>query len=234
MAGFLESRRDAAKDPTIIWFEEGPNSRAPLLFIDQPVNSGFSKENQRVKGTDAAAKDIYPVLTTFFDNFPEYAKQDVYITGSSRSGHYVPATANEILSHNTRNINLKGAVIGNEFTDSLALCPSYQDMACGKGGVAAVLAKKQCQDMQSAVPSCEKKTQACYTSNDSGICSKASDESEAAFFNPVGEKGLNFYNLREPCVGNSTNFCSNTVEPITKWLNQAKVTDTLGIPKGRV
>ena len=50
----------------------------------------------------AAGKDVYALMTLFFTQFPEYAKQDLHIAGESYAGHYIPVFASEILSHPNR------------------------------------------------------------------------------------------------------------------------------------
>lgn len=113
MVGFFESRSDPANDPVILWLNGGPgcssltglflelgpakidknlqvvqnpfswNSNASVIFLDQPVNVGFSYSYQQVDTTVAASKDIYALLTLFFHQFPEYAKQPFHLAGES-------------------------------------------------------------------------------------------------------------------------------------------------------
>lgn len=62
------------------------NSNASVIFLDQPVNVGYSYSDSSVTSTQAAGKDVYAFLTMFFDKFPEYAKQDFHISGESYAG----------------------------------------------------------------------------------------------------------------------------------------------------
>ena len=62
------------------------NSNASVIFLDQPVNVGYSYSDSSVTSTQAASKDVYAFLTMFFDKFPEYAKQDFHISGESYAG----------------------------------------------------------------------------------------------------------------------------------------------------
>jgi cathepsin A (carboxypeptidase C) len=62
------------------------NSNASVIFLDQPVNVGYSYSDKSVSSTQAAGKDVYAFLTMFFDKFPEYAQQDFHITGESYAG----------------------------------------------------------------------------------------------------------------------------------------------------
>ena len=123
--GFFESRNDPENDPVVLWLNGGPgcsslmglfmelgpssinrklevvyndhswNNNASVIFIDQPVNVGFSYSSGQVTNTVAAGKDIYALLTLFFKQFPEYAHQDFHISGESYAGHYIPVFASD-------------------------------------------------------------------------------------------------------------------------------------------
>ena len=70
---------------------------------------------------DSSAKDNLAVILSWFDAFPEYQKNDFYISGESYAGIYVPYLANEIYQHNETNAdfkpNLKGFMVGNGVTN---------------------------------------------------------------------------------------------------------------------
>lgn len=61
-----------------------------------------------------AAKDSLQFLIRWMDRFPRYKGQEVYLTGESYAGHYVPQLAREIMIHNSKSkhpINLKGIMV---------------------------------------------------------------------------------------------------------------------------
>lgn len=204
-------------------------SRASMIFLDQPVNTGFSFGSGRVNTTADAAKDVYSLMTLFFQQFPQYAKQDFHVAGSSYSGHYVPAIAAEILSHQDRIINLKSTIIGDGITDSLVQNQFFQPMACGQGGVPAVVDNATCQAMKAAMPECQALVQSCYDTDETAACVKATSVCDKNLLDPVAENGANIYNLRQECQGDTSNFCTDSVPPIDKWLNKPEVLKTLGV-----
>ena len=59
------------------------NSNSSVIFLDQPVNVGYSYSDSSTKSTAAAAEDVYAFLTLFFEQFPQYASQDFHIAGES-------------------------------------------------------------------------------------------------------------------------------------------------------
>ncbi|KAM3550308.1 hypothetical protein MY1884_008313 [Beauveria asiatica] len=254
---FFESRNDPKNDPVILWLNGGPgcssllglfmelgpasinkngkviinpsswNSNASVIFIDQPVNVGYSYGSGSVSNTAAAAKDIYALLTLFFHQFPEYAEQDFHIAGESYGGHYVPIMAQEILSHKERNINLKSALIGNGLTDGYTQYEYYRPMGCGDGGYPAVLDESQCQSMDNALPRCQSLIQSCYDSESVWSCVPAILYCNAQFIGPYQQTGQNPYDVREKCKGG--NLCYDEMSWITDFLNRDDVQDELGV-----
>lgn len=66
---------------------------------------------------DTTAHDNLLVVETFFKEFPEYAKNDFYITGESYAGVYVPTLAEAIVwavqNGTYTGAPLKGIAVGN-------------------------------------------------------------------------------------------------------------------------
>jgi len=255
---FFESRNDPKNDPVILWLNGGPgcssltglflelgpasidknlkihnnpyswNANASVIFLDQPVNVGYSYSGSSVSNTIAAGKDVYALLTLFFKQFPEYAKQDFHIAGESYAGHYIPVFTSEILSHKKRNINLKSVLIGNGLTDGLTQYEKYEPMACGKGGYPAVLDQGECQAMENALPRCQSMIQACYDSESVWSCVPASIYCNNAMIGPYQRTGQNVYDIRGKCE-DSSNLCYSALGWISEFLNKADVQKELGV-----
>ncbi|KAI9849354.1 MAG: hypothetical protein M1838_000189 [Thelocarpon superellum] len=255
---FFESRNNPKTDPVVLWLNGGPgcssltglflelgpssidedlklhfnpyswNANASVIFLDQPVNVGFSYSGNSVSNTIAAGKDVYALLTLFFKQFPEYATQDFHIAGESYAGHYIPVFASEILSHKKRNINLKSALIGNGLTDGLTQYEYYRPMGCGDGGWPAVLDEGECQAMDNALPRCLNLIETCYNSESVWSCVPASIYCNNALLGPYQRTGQNVYDVRGKCE-DSSNLCYKELGYITKWLNQKEVQTELGV-----
>ncbi|KAL9129473.1 MAG: hypothetical protein Q9217_002069 [Psora testacea] len=253
---FFESRNDPENDPVVLWLNGGPgcssltglflelgpasidsnlqivpnphswNSNASVIFLDQPVNVGYSYSGSSVSNTVAASKDVYALLTLFFKQFPQYAKQDFHIAGESYAGHYIPVFTSEILSHKKTNINLKSVLIGNGLTDALNQYPSYRPMACGDGGWPAVVDESTCQSMDNALPRCLALIESCYSSKSVWICVPASIYCNNAIIGPYQRTGQNPYDVRVKCGDNP--LCYDGLDYISKWLNKPAVMKALG------
>jgi hypothetical protein len=59
---------------------------ANVIYLEQPSGVGFSYGGNYTSGDIAAAEDNYAFLQGFFEKFPEYAHNPLYITGESYAG----------------------------------------------------------------------------------------------------------------------------------------------------
>jgi hypothetical protein len=81
------------------------------------------------------ASNLFAALEGFYGIFPELLKQELYITGESYGGHYVPGFAAYIHAHNARvaesggmHVPLAGMAIGDGWIDPVNMIPAYPDM----------------------------------------------------------------------------------------------------------
>ena len=122
-------------------------SKYAMLFIDNPVGAGFSfttSDSGYCNDTkECVASNLFSLLTQFYGVFPEMLQQELYITGESYGGHYVPGFAAYIDAHNERvrrgqtveaaaasqlTIPLAGMAIGDGWIDPVNMIPAYPDM----------------------------------------------------------------------------------------------------------
>lgn len=101
------------------------NTVANVLFLESPAGVGFSYSNTSSDydnaGDKNTATDTYTFLVNWLERFPQYKTRDLYLTGESFAGHYVPQLAYTILTNNQNTnqtiIHLKGIAIGNALID---------------------------------------------------------------------------------------------------------------------
>jgi len=104
------------------------NTNANLLFVDQPVGTGFSSAGatEYTRNELDVAEDMATFFRGFLEQNPQFEGRDLYITGESYAGHYVPAISDYLLNNGTDiNLNLKGIAIGNGLTDPYEQYPAY-------------------------------------------------------------------------------------------------------------
>ncbi|XP_047310829.1 serine carboxypeptidase-like 25 [Impatiens glandulifera] len=103
------------------------NRLANLLFLETPAGVGFSYTNRSSDlyntGDRRTAMDSLIFLRRWMERFPRYKNRDVYLTGESYAGHYVPQLAKQIMDYNNDKTNrfrirLKGFMVGNAVTDN--------------------------------------------------------------------------------------------------------------------
>jgi carboxypeptidase C (cathepsin A) len=99
-----------------------------LLFIDSPLNAGFSKRGDRigkdqVSSTDQTTNHLCNFLFNFYNEFPNLKKAPIYLAGESFAGHYIPSLAVKIINNRTKlnqtGIEVKGVLIGGGWVDPI-------------------------------------------------------------------------------------------------------------------
>lgn len=255
---FFESRNDPQNDPIILWLNGGPgcssfvglffelgpsvislnktvefnpyswNSNASVIFLDQPVNVGFSYSSESVTNSFAAAEDVYAFLQLFFHQFPEYAHLDFHIAGESYAGIYIPSIATEILKHDEslRYFNLTSVMIGNGITDPYTQYQYYRPMACGEGGHRQIIPQKRCDQLVTQQQRCLNLVSACYDSNHSLFaCVPALVYCDSKLISAVTDYGYNVYDIRMNCGEED---CYPQENYTVEYLNKPEVQEALG------
>lgn len=208
------------------------NNNATLIFVDQPVNVGlsYSDDGEEPHNTVIAEREMADFLAEFFKEFPQYAKNDFYVSGESYAGHYVPALAAELLERQAP--NLKGILVGNGLTDPLTQYTSYQDMACGVGsGYDSVLSPQECTQLAQDTPQCLKLIDRCYGDQSDLSCLPATVYCNNKVFGPYLNTGHNFYDVRQQCYGQP---CYPDEEYGGDFLSKEGVYEVLGVSHANV
>ncbi|CAN8242467.1 unnamed protein product [Cochlearia groenlandica] len=96
------------------------NKASNLLFVESPAGVGWSYSNQTSDyntSDETTASDMLIFFLRWFDKFPELKSRDLFLTGESYAGHYIPQLADKFLSYTSHSsgfkFNIKGLAIGN-------------------------------------------------------------------------------------------------------------------------
>ncbi len=103
------------------------NQKAHVMYWDQPVGTGYSRSlsgDKYVSSETELREQFYLALQSFYSRHPEYRACELYITGESYAGKYIPHIATEIMEKNRalkptdpEYINLAGLAIGDGWMD---------------------------------------------------------------------------------------------------------------------
>ncbi|TIB75548.1 peptidase S10, serine carboxypeptidase [Wallemia mellicola] len=224
------------------------NNNANLLFLDQPINVGYSySDSDSVNTTPVAADDVYAFLQIFFKHYDDYAKLPFSIAAESYGGRYAPLIADVINNHNQidksvymkqgaednfLHINLESILLGNGLTDPKIQFPAVYDYACHgpykifdpEGG--------ECANLKSKANTCERLIDTCYKTDSRFTCLPAALYCWSGMYGGFQQLGLNPYDVRKTCDRKKDgDLCYKQMGWIETYLNQPEVKKELGVPK---
>uniref|UniRef100_A0A3Q2P0S6 Carboxypeptidase n=1 Tax=Fundulus heteroclitus TaxID=8078 RepID=A0A3Q2P0S6_FUNHE len=137
---FVESQNKPAADPVVLWLNGGPGCSsldglltehgpflvaltpdwfiahlqvANMLYLESPVGVGFSYSDNKdyVTNDTEVSMNNYLALKEFFRLFPEYSSNELFLTGESYGGIYIPTLAERVMEDSS--LNLQGVAVGN-------------------------------------------------------------------------------------------------------------------------
>lgn len=216
------------------------NTAANVVFLDQPVNVGYSYGKTKVKNSKESARDVYAFLQLFFSEYTKYAKSPFHLSGESYGGHYLPSISSEIIRHNKDileehaedgpiKINLESVLIGNGWTEPRTQFKHYETYSCAEDSVyKPIFDKHTCKQMREKTPRCNALMDACYKYPGSLTCIPASYVCGKIYQDPFFDTGLNPYDIRRKCEGD-TGLCYDLIEAIEQYANLEQVREDLGV-----
>lgn len=125
--------------PTPLYNPSSWTKLGSILILDAPAPVGFSYCNDSLDGKgdscmawtdELASENTYLALQEFFKRFPSLSSRDLYLTGESYAGIYIPTLARRILEGNV-DMNLKGFAVGDG-------CLGTETAVCGDMGLGDV------------------------------------------------------------------------------------------------
>ncbi|KAM1149166.1 hypothetical protein FF1_029752 [Malus domestica] len=214
---------------SLTWNNYGWDKASNILYVDQPVGTGFSytTNSSDIPHDEAGvSNDLYDFLQGFFALHPEFAKNDFYITGESYAGHYVPALASRVNKGNKakegNHINLKGFAIGNGLTNPGIQYKAYTDYALQM----KLITKADYDTISQIIPDCEESVKACDASKSGDACEESLSICNSIFSQIMQRNsGINYYDIRKQCEGSLCYDFSN----METFLNKQTVRDALGV-----
>ncbi|KAK0626294.1 pheromone-processing carboxypeptidase KEX1 [Immersiella caudata] len=129
------------KDQNTLVYNDGSwNEFANIMFVDNPVGTGFSyvDTDSYVHELDEMANQFVTFLEKWFALFPEYEHDDLYFAGESYAGQYIPYIAKAILDRNKKGStqhkwSLAGLLIGNGWISPKEQYEAYLQYGYARG-----------------------------------------------------------------------------------------------------
>nr|AWM30697.1 cathepsin A [Rachycentron canadum] len=166
------------------------NMIANILYLESPAGVGFSYSDDKsyVTNDTEVSMNNYLALKEFFSLFPEYSKNELFLTGESYGGIYIPTLAERVMED--ASLNLQGIAVGNgmssyEMNDNSLVYFAYYH---------GLLGSKLWSKLQMSC--CKDNTCNFYNSQDVSCITSVSAVQEIVY-----SSGLNIYNLYAPCSG---------------------------------
>lgn len=105
--------------------ENSWQSLGDLLFVDQPVGTGWSYGNHSPASLEEIGSEFITFLIMFYEEFPQRKTQELVLTGESFAGKYLSYVGKAILEYNLMiesgmagtPINFKTLVLSNPLVD---------------------------------------------------------------------------------------------------------------------
>jgi len=194
-----------------------------LLYVDQPVGTGFSYSDDSNYVADEAqvADDMYRFLQGIMTKYPEYQGRPFFITGESYAGHYVPAISARVIRGNLNNegiqINLQGSAIGNGWVDPVIQYHAYIDFGYDNGFIDASTNASLYQSYSECVQM--------INSGDYQDAFETCGYIEQTVL--AGAGNINVYDIRKQCT--NPPLCYN-MQPMTNFLTSQALLNYLNIP----
>jgi len=221
------------------------NAHANIIFLDQPVNVGFSyaDDGTTVSTSPVAGKDVYAFLELFLNRYPKYAKAPFHIAAESYGGTYAPNFASVIFKENQqlalaprptiKHINLASVILANGLTDPYIQMASVPDYVCdGPYPVYDDPEGPQCQALRTKVPTCQRLVKSCYNFDSRFTCVPANVYCNSQLFGPLMQTGLNPYDVRLKCdraEDKDGPLCYKQMGWIETWMNEPSNKAALGV-----
>ncbi|ORY62994.1 pheromone-processing carboxypeptidase KEX1 [Pseudomassariella vexata] len=232
------------KDADTLQYNNGSwNEYANLLFVDNPVGTGYSyvDTNSYIHELDEMADQFVLFLEKWYTLFPQYENDDIYIAGESYAGQHIPYIAKAMLARNkkpgTKHVwNLKGVLIGNGWISPVEQYDSYLAFGYEKGIIKK--GSDVSKQLESQYRTCQKEMASFGSKEvDNAACESVLQEMLrlTQTMGPDGKKQcINMYDVR---LTDEYPSCGMNWPPdlkyVTPYLRKAEVTEALHISSNK-
>ena len=192
------------------------NNYANMLYIDQPIGTGFSYGDDEVTSTVTAAPYVWTLLQAFYAQFPQYENRNFGIFTESYGGHYGPEFADyfeqqnaAIASGQTKGQNIKLVALGinNGWFDAEIQEPEYVNFSYNNTYKPMITASQHTSYLNSFNSQCKPALDKCHSSGSNTDCKNSDSTCYNTIEGPLSSSRSNggvasydfdVYDIREP------------------------------------
>ncbi|RDB17178.1 Carboxypeptidase S1 [Hypsizygus marmoreus] len=186
------------------------NNLSNMIYIDQPIGTGFSFGTDTVNSTEAAAPFVWKAFQILFESqqFARFQSRDFIFATESYGGHYGPSFVTYFNEQNAKirigslageEIIVSALMINNGWYDPLIQNQAYVDFATNAPGYGQLQSDEVIKNLNDAYfgsGGCKEQEEACYAAGNSAgsdeICRTADDFCVDNVFIPaVGDRDSN-------------------------------------------
>lgn len=216
------------------------NSFANMLYVDQPIGTGFSYGTDSVTSTVTAAPFVWILIQAFYAQFPQYENRNFGIFTESYGGHYGPEFASYFESQNAaiasgsvtgEKIDLIALGINNGWFDATLQQKAYIDFSYNNTYKPIITADQHTTFLNTYNTKCLPALQKCGPTGSNGNCANADTTcyndiegplSSTSANGGVAAYNFNVYDIRAPSND------PNPPETYSSYLLQPSVTSAIG------
>ncbi|KAI9447571.1 carboxypeptidase S1 [Lactarius indigo] len=184
------------------------NNFANMLYVDQPIGTGFSFGTDDANSTVTAAPFVWKLLQAFYARFPKYENRKFGLFTESYGGHYGPEFALYFESKNAAigkgevrgvKIPLVALGINNGWFDPILQYKAYIDYALTNPYRSLINCSQAASLLKTYNQHCLPKLNTCYTSGTDAACENADNTCYDKIEAPIIEgPDFDVYDLRAP------------------------------------
>ena len=211
-----------------------------MLYVDQPIGTGFSYGTDDVDSTVTAAPYVWTLLQAFYAQFPQYESRNFGIFTESYGGHYGPEFADYFESQNAAisagtvkgdNIKLIALGVNNGWFDPLLQQKAYVDFSYNNTYKPIITESQYTSFTNTYNSECAPALNSCASSGSNSACENADntcyDDIEGPLSSTPSNGGVaaydfDVYDIRAPSND------PNPPEAYSTYLLQPSVTSAIG------
>ncbi|PQE27534.1 serine carboxypeptidase protein [Rutstroemia sp. NJR-2017a BBW] len=217
---------------------------ANIMFVDNPVGTGFSfvDTDSYVHELTDMANQFVIFLEKWFDLFPEYEHDDLYLAGESYAGQHIPYITKAILERNKKpeakhKWQMKGMLIGNGWISPVEQYMSYLPFAYEKGLVKRDSDRAKKLESQQAICVKQLNENGGRDNVDNGQCEQILQDILQSTQTKGSDGKMQCYNMYDVRLKDSYPSCGMNWPPdlvsVTPYLRRPDVIEALHISPGK-